>query len=72
MSSYQDNIRPWAVFQRLPSGFSELCGRFKKRSDADAYMSILRRGDGVFEVAFDRESATPTTGKQGDAIQARN
>jgi hypothetical protein len=72
MNSYQDIIRPWAVFQCLPSGFNELRARFKKRSDADAYMSILRRGEGVFKVAFDQESTVPTTDEQDDAIQATN
>lgn len=72
MNSYQDNIRPWAVFQCLPSGSNDCVARFKKRSDADAYMSILRQGGGVFEVAFDIHITVPTTGKQGDAIQATN
>ncbi|MEH1769179.1 MAG: hypothetical protein V7L30_22630 [Nostoc sp.] len=72
MNSYQDNIRPWAIFQCLPSGSNYCVARFKKRSDADAYVSILRREGGIFEVAFEHESTTPTTGKQGDAIQARN
>jgi len=72
MNSYQDNIRPWAIFQCLPSGSNDCVARFKKRSDADAYVSILRREGGVFEVTFDHETTASTTGKQGDAIQARN
>jgi hypothetical protein len=53
MNSCQDRARPWAIFQCLPSGFNECIARFKKRSDADAYMSLLRREGGLFEVAFD-------------------
>jgi len=66
MNSYQDSIRPWAVFQCLPSGLNEVRARFKKRSDADAYMSILRQGGGVFEVIFDHENATQALSKHGD------
>ncbi|OYD93122.1 hypothetical protein CDG76_20735 [Nostoc sp. 'Peltigera membranacea cyanobiont' 210A] len=51
--SYQDDLRPWAIFRRLPTGESSLVYRFRTRTDADAYTSILRQGGGVFEVVFD-------------------
>ncbi|MEH1786387.1 MAG: hypothetical protein V7L23_12570 [Nostoc sp.] len=72
MNSYQDNIRPWAIFQRLPSGSNDCVARFKKRSDADAYMSILRWGGGIFEVAFDTHITVPITSEQSDTISTRN
>jgi hypothetical protein len=72
MNSYQDNIRPWAIFVRLTDGSNDCVARFKKRSDADAYMSILRRGGGIFEVAFDREDTTQLSSKDCNATQGRH
>ena len=72
MNSYQDNIRPWAVFQRLPSGLNNCIARFRKRSDADAYKSLLCRADGVFEVAFDCENTTQLSSKDCNATQGRH
>ena len=52
--NYSDGLRPWAIFQRLPNNGQNVCFyRFRTRSDADAYMSILRQGGGTFEVVFD-------------------
>jgi hypothetical protein len=56
--TYRDEIRPWAIFQHLPNGHSECIYRFKKRTDADAYTSILRQGGGIFEVTFDQQEVT--------------
>ncbi|MEH1897647.1 MAG: hypothetical protein V7K94_20550 [Nostoc sp.] len=53
--TYRDEIRPWAIFQRLPNGRSKCIYRFKKRTDADAITCILRQGGGIFEVTFDRQ-----------------
>jgi hypothetical protein len=72
MNSCQDHARPWAIFQCLPGEITEVRARFKKRSDADAYMSILRRSGGIFEVAFDGGNTTPTTDEQVNTIQATN
>jgi hypothetical protein len=54
MSTYQDEIRPWAIFRCRETG--NICvARFRKRSDADSYLSLLRRlTPGNFVVAFDR------------------
>ncbi|MEA5601059.1 hypothetical protein [Nostoc sp. UHCC 0252] len=51
--SYQDELRPWAIFRRLPTGGNSLVYRFRTRTDADAYTSILRQGGGNFEVVYD-------------------
>lgn len=51
---YRDEIRPWAVFKRQPSGGNVLVDRFRSRSDADAYASILRWDGNVYTVAFDK------------------
>ena len=51
--TYRDQLRPWAVFERLPEGQSNCVVRLRTRSDADAFASIFRQGGGVFEVVFD-------------------
>ena len=51
--NYHDELRQWAIFESLPTGENVSSWRFRKRSDADAYMSLLRRGGGKFEVVFD-------------------
>ncbi|MHC5821903.1 MAG: hypothetical protein ACYT04_40080, partial [Nostoc sp.] len=60
---YADQLRQWAIFQHPPGGGKAICVyRFRTRSDADAYMSILRQGGGKFEVLFDpvvEEVVTP-------------
>ncbi|MBU7587257.1 MAG: hypothetical protein KAF91_31160 [Nostoc sp. TH1S01] len=56
--SYQDELRPWAVYRCRVSG--NLCvARYRTRGDAYAYLSILRTNnpDGVYEVVFDKEPA---------------
>ncbi|BAT56391.1 hypothetical protein NOS3756_53960 [Nostoc sp. NIES-3756] len=52
--TYRDEIRPWAIFR---CGDKNICvARFRTRSDADSYMSILRRmTSGKFVVAFDQQ-----------------
>ncbi|MEH2371963.1 hypothetical protein [Nostoc sp.] len=52
--TYYDQLRPWAIFQRLPSGQNCCIARLRTRTDADAYASLLRQGGGKFEVAFDQ------------------
>ncbi len=51
--SNQDRIKPWAVFRC--EQVNTCVARFRKRSDADAYMTILRQLDpgAKFTVAFD-------------------
>ncbi|MEH2210839.1 hypothetical protein [Nostoc sp.] len=51
--NYPDELRQWAIFERLSTSENVCRCRFRKRSDADAYVSLLRRGGGKFEVIFD-------------------
>ncbi|BBD60611.1 hypothetical protein NIES2109_34100 [Nostoc sp. HK-01] len=56
--SYRTDLRPWAVYRcRLTGNICVAC--FRTRSDADAYMSILRANNpgAVYEVVFDKEQA---------------
>ncbi|QLE55654.1 hypothetical protein [Nostoc sp. TCL26-01] len=53
--TYQDDLRPWAIFR--PHEVKNICVlRFRTRTDADAYMTILRRltPDVNFQVVFDQ------------------
>ncbi|WP_193196400.1 hypothetical protein [Nostoc sp. MG11] len=52
--TYRDEIRPWAIFQYLPSGHNVCVARLRTRSDAYAYMSLLRQGGGTFQVLFEQ------------------
>lgn len=54
--SYRDEIRPWAIFSC--HGFKNICvARFRTRTDADSYVSLLRSvSSGHFVVAFDQQS----------------
>lgn len=52
--TYRDELRPGAIFQPLPNGKTDCVYRFRTRTDAYAYISILRQGRGVFEVLFDQ------------------
>ncbi|MBN3942993.1 MAG: hypothetical protein V7L21_26305 [Nostoc sp.] len=51
--NYRDKLTPWAIFQRLPTGKNVCFYRFRTRTEAVAYMSILRQGDGEFQVVYD-------------------
>jgi hypothetical protein len=55
--SYQTSLSPWAVF-RLQPGFYHVCvARFRKRSDAIQYHSLLSRVNNKvsYEVIFDND-----------------
>jgi hypothetical protein len=58
--NYRDDLRPWAVF-RCSSDIQNICvARFRNRSDAENYMSILRGlypRDTKFQVVFDQQPA---------------
>lgn len=53
--TYRDELKPWAIFQRLPKGENVCVYRFRSRTDADAYTSILRQGGGIFEVVYEQQ-----------------
>ncbi|MBH8576973.1 hypothetical protein I8752_29120 [Nostocaceae cyanobacterium CENA369] len=60
--NYRDEIRPWAIFQYLPSGENVCVARLRTRPDADAYASLLRQGGGSYQVLFDVQPQEVTQG----------
>ncbi|MBD2503148.1 hypothetical protein [Anabaena azotica] len=52
--TYRDEIRPWAIYQVMPDCQNVCVTRLRKKSDAEAYASILRQGGGSFQVVFDQ------------------
>ncbi len=66
--TYQDQLRPWAIFRHPPTGKPICDYRFRKRSDADAFMSILLQGEGKFEVVFDQVAEVTQPEVKGDRV----
>jgi hypothetical protein len=51
--NYQQKIKPWAIF-RILTPVNTCVARFKKRSDAEEYLKILRRlSPGIYQIVFD-------------------
>lgn len=53
--TYRERLTPWIVVRLLPNLQSVVMGRFRTRSDADGYLTFLRRRipTGHFVVMFD-------------------
>lgn len=41
--SYKDQLQPWCVVRLLPEARSLVVGRFRRRSDAESHVRILRQ-----------------------------
>ncbi|MBO1058465.1 MAG: hypothetical protein HEQ27_18915 [Dolichospermum sp. JUN01] len=52
--TYRDKLNPWAVFRLQPSLHHVCVARFRKKSDAEHYESLLRRVNNEvnYEVVF--------------------
>jgi len=55
--SYQNSLSPWAVFRRVTTVAHVCVRRFRKRSDAEQYKSLLSQAssDFSYEVVFDND-----------------
>jgi hypothetical protein len=55
MSSYYDRLHPWCIIRCLPNAQTVIVDRFRRRSDAEAHLRVLRQinPDAVYEILFD-------------------
>ncbi|MBF2047767.1 MAG: hypothetical protein EDM05_037200 [Leptolyngbya sp. IPPAS B-1204] len=53
--SYYDRLTPWCITRCLPGCQTVMIQRFRKRSEAEAHLKILRQltPDAVYELVFD-------------------
>ncbi len=53
--SYKDQLHPWCIIRQLSNGRSRLIIRFRRRSDAEAHLQILRANNPTasYEIIFD-------------------
>lgn len=53
--NYQEQLTPWAVYQTLPDLQRQLVIRFRRRTDADCYIKVLKqtRPQTDFVIAFE-------------------
>ncbi|NJR60876.1 MAG: hypothetical protein HC769_19850 [Cyanobacteria bacterium CRU_2_1] len=60
MPSYYDRLHPWCIVCCLPNAQTVVVDRFRRRSDAEAHLRVLRQinPDAIYEVIFD--SAHPS------------
>ena len=59
--TYRDDLRPWAIFEHLPNGKSKCVYRFRTRTEADCFTTLLKQGGGSFEVVFDQPQRQEVT-----------
>lgn len=65
--NYQEQLKPWVVYQITSDLQRQVVIRFRRRNDADSYLKVLTqtRANAQFIVAFDSPSAAaqPTADK---------
>jgi hypothetical protein len=55
MSSYYDRLHPWCIICCLPNAQTVIVDRFRRRSDAEAHLRVLRQINphAVYNILFD-------------------
>ncbi|NJR51603.1 MAG: hypothetical protein HC780_20440 [Leptolyngbyaceae cyanobacterium CSU_1_3] len=53
--SYQNSLKPWVIYRRLPDFQRQLIERFRRRPHAEEYLKVIQRLDldGEFEIVYD-------------------
>jgi hypothetical protein len=53
--SYRDQLQPWCIIRCLPNAQTITVARFRRRSDAEAYLRTLRQltPTASFRIVFD-------------------
>ena len=41
--TYLEKLSPWCIVRLLPNMQNQIVGRFRRRSDAEAHLQVLRR-----------------------------
>jgi hypothetical protein len=58
MMNYRNQLSPWVIYQLLPNCQRLLVERFRRRSEAEAYLKALQRlqSQAEFTIVFELES----------------
>lgn len=69
--TYRDKLKPWCIIRHLPEMQRMVVARFGRRSDAEAYMKIIRQllPNTSHKVIFD---STPDTPEQNNSKRVRS
>jgi hypothetical protein len=53
--NYQDQLNPWVIHQLLPNLNSSTVARFRRRTEAEAYLKVIKqmRPQVQFAISFD-------------------
>lgn len=53
--TYRDRLNPWCIIRPISSVQMRIVARFRRRSDAEAHMQVLKRlmPEVPFEIMFD-------------------
>lgn len=53
--TYQDQLSPWVIHQLLPNLNRQIVARFRRRTEAEAYLKAVKqmRSAAQFAIAFD-------------------
>ncbi|MBL1176749.1 hypothetical protein [Pantanalinema sp. GBBB05] len=54
---YRNQLHPWCIIQLLPNARTIVVQRFRRRSDAEAHMQVLRRmkPHASYQIMFDAQ-----------------
>jgi hypothetical protein len=53
--SYQDSLKPWVIYRRLPDFQRQAIERFRRRTHAEEYLKVIQRlsPHSEFEIVYD-------------------
>lgn len=68
--SYYDRLTPWCIVCCRPGAQTLIIQRFRKRSEAEEHLKILRRlsPDAVYEIVFDLPEERSEVEERGDRM----
>ena len=59
LMSYKDKLNPWCIIRPVSNVQMRIVGRFRRRSDAEGHLQVLKRmiPNVPFEIMFDMATA---------------